>query len=205
MRYIEADDTKAIKNVKYFDEGSNLRFTFDWARGVSQVYISTTPSPLVGKLFTLQEYRKQAGFITPKAQGETTYYIHASLRENGEDVVFTQPSGNQIVYTYKTIIDYYICEKMGKFKNHQITFSTNNHVPCGVICYVKKENEYPSNICDGEIYNFNETLKSQQPITRIVRTTKNEYIRLFLCEKEEKKLYKLNQLNQQRGVENGTV
>ena len=178
----------SIKNVKCYEDGDTIRLVFDWQQGLSQVFITTQPDPTSGKLFTLQEYKKQAGYITPKIQGTTTYYIYPTQRENGKDIIYDPI---EFTHTSQTIINFSLEEEIGQFKNHRLTIYANYPVPENVICYVKNKNARPENILDGVLYHFNEVIN--QPITRIISTAKNEYINLFIRHANNAKLYQLVQ------------
>jgi len=177
-----------IKKIKPHDEGTHLRLTFDWPQEITQVLISTRQDPTTGKLFTLEEYKKQSGYTTQKLQGITTYYIYPSQRENGEDITFPP---THLSYTNRTIIDITIKEKSTQHKNHNITISTNYPVTTGILCYTKKENTPPQNQTDGVFYPITEPLEPNKPITRIIRTNRNEYINFFIQDLAQEELYEL--------------
>jgi len=195
-----------IKKIKIYDEDETLRLTFDWARDISQVYIATAPDsdaglvvPIArncssmqhGKLFTLQEYKKQSGFHTPKLQGITTYYIYPTQRENGEEIIHPPTEAS---FTNKTVINFSIIEKIGTYKNHHITISANYPVPVDIIGYVKQYSPGNSSHINDTSYTIGEEIS--QPITRVIRTAKDEYIKLFL---RDENLYCLE------GESHGTV
>lgn len=182
-----------IKKIKCYDEGDAIRLTFDWPQGISQVFISTEPDPAVGRLFTLQEYKKQAGYTTLKIQGAITFYIYPSQREDGEDIIYDP---TEFAYTNPTIITFSLAEEIEQYKNYRLTISANYPVPEEIICYVKKENAIPNDISDGVLYPFSEALTPNQPMTRIIRTTKNEYINLFIQDVNNAKLYQLIQIKE---------
>ena len=150
-----------IKNIKCHDEGGKLRLTFDWPIGVGQVYVN-------GKLYTLQEYKARGGFITEKIRGSTVYYISESEAEQGSSVCFVE----------KTFITCKIREISGlgydkRYKNHEITLTADHHVPENVICYTIGDN-------DDMLYYFSDALLAGQPLKRVIRTMKDEYIRMFI-------------------------
>ena len=183
-----------IKNVKINDDGSKLRITFDWPVGVQQVYVFASSLDIFdihhvnltsdGKLFTLQEYKKLGGYVTEKNQGEMHYYIYPFIREDGKDILVNQPetSGNSVKFIDKTMIRCQIREKSrwSKYKNYEITLEANYPVQEKILCYVKKKNEPPRDISDGTLYYWNDTINSGQTVRRIVRTLKNEHMRMFV-------------------------
>jgi len=204
-----------ITNIKCRDDIENFCLTFNWPQGVEQVYISAdknmgnkfhesicaegmsknvenkfhesicaegmSKNMETAKLFTLQEYKKLGGFSIRKTPGIFTYYVCAP---GG------QPS--EITFTCKTSINCDIIEKteffgkvgkIGKnYKNHQITFTAEYDTPSGIICYAKS---------GGITYFFGEPLKALHPLTRIVRTKKNEDLELFIS-KNFSDLYTIN-------------
>lgn len=151
----------SIKNIKCHDEGGKLRFTFDWPIGLGQVYVN-------GKLYTLQEYKARGGFITEKIRGRTVYYISDSDAEQGCSVCFVE----------KTFITCKMREISGlgydkRYKNHEITLTADYHVPENVICYAIGDS-------DDVLCYFGEAVPAGQPLKRIIRTMKDEYIRVFI-------------------------
>jgi len=180
-----------IKNVKCSDNGSTkLQITFDWPVGVQDVYIFASHlasdnfdiHQAAGKIFTLQEYKKLGGFETSKMPGRTFYYIYPFVRcaEEG-DILHNQDGTNFTEFCEITKIKCLMREKngIGASKNFEITLSANYPVGSDIICYVKKKNEIPTNINDGTLYQFGAPLEPGQDVTRVVRTARNEYIRLF--------------------------
>ena len=178
---------RLIKNIKLRDEGDKLKLTWHWPLETEYVYIFTDASLVNPRLFTLQEYKKRGGFYTQKVVGISTFYVYPFIRENGEDTLCEQPMGENVVsFTNLTMITADICEKIPlpifqtRYRNHEITLTANHNVPSDIICYAKKENNRPDH--DGVMYFFGEPLQAGQPVTRIIRTTKNEYINLFITE-----------------------
>ena len=148
-----------FKNVKCHDDGKKLRITFDWPVGVGEAYIN-------GNLFTLQEYKTRGGFVTDKLRGKTVYYISDNEVEQGSSVCFVE----------KTFITCKIRDINGfgydkRYKNHEITLTADYPVSADIICYEKN--------CDG-IYFFGEPIMPDEPLVRIVRTMKEEQLRVFV-------------------------
>lgn len=188
--------------IKIYEEGDNIRLTFNWLLGVEQVYVYTLEGhpdrenkpfeglPIGsddGKLFTLQEYKERGGYVTKKTPGVTTYYICPFLREDGEDVILTQ---DNITFTCRTVVEYSIREKLGRYKNHLITLSSKNTVPEDVICYVKKANGFPVDIGDGILYYLSGLPEGGKTMTWVVRTEGHEFIRVFI-RNEYEELYSM--------------
>ena len=183
-----------INNVKCYDSGDKLRITFNWPFDIQQVYIFATKSAIVvaeqvnqgcGKLFTLQEYKKLGGFFTEKIQGEMSYYIYPFMREDGQDILYDQNNENYITFVEKTIVTYQIREKRGLsfddiYKNYEVTFEANYPVQENIVCYTKKKNELPRDINDGTLYYFGEPINPRQQVKRVIRTLRNEHVRLFI-------------------------
>jgi len=159
----------SIKNIKCHDEGGKLRLTFDWPIGVGEVYVN-------GKLFTLQEYKARGGFVTEKIRGRTVYYISDSEVALGSSVCFIE----------KTLITCKIREISGfgydkRYKNHEITLTTDYPVPENVICYSIGDN----------IYCFGEAIPADRPLMRVIRTGRNDHIRIFI-DSEYEMLYEIS-------------
>jgi len=185
-----------IKNVNCHDDDDRLRITFDWPPAVQQTHVHILRGEVeTVKLFTLQEYKKHSGFLAEKMAGETTFRIyplvwsvtHGGICNStgnalGEYVLYDQAESNSVTFIEKTIITCSIKETTGQYKNHEITLSANYPVPENIICYVKKENGLPQNIIDGVLYHIREAVNPGQPIKRVVRTMKNEYIRFFVMD-----------------------
>jgi len=169
-----------VRNVKCYDEGENIRLTFAWPPEVEQVYIFINED--AGRLFTLQEYKKCGGIVTCKTPGGCNYSIYASAREDGEDVLWEQTDGlNQATFVHRIPIDFALREKVGKYKNHEITLTAQHQVSRGAVACVKKMGGYPQNLYDGVVYYFCE-IETSRPLIRTMRTTISEYIRLFVAE-----------------------
>ncbi|MDR1663596.1 MAG: hypothetical protein LBR83_01560 [Clostridiales bacterium] len=205
MRYMECDTPdNTIRRLKYADEGETIRLTFQWPVAIAQVYIFKVSggfdigeaSPGDAKLFTLPEYKKLGGYMERKTPGEFTYYIFPFIRDAGEDVAVVQlDGGNRITFMagqYEIKIS--IKEKTSPFsgvKTHEISLFSENPIGADALCYVKKENGYPSRINDGVTYPFAEPLPPGETLTRKITTKKNEFIRLFVRDTEKAAQYSL--------------
>jgi len=184
-----------IKNVKCHNDSDILRITFDWPPALEQVNVCILRGETeTVKLLTLQEYRKHSGFLAEKTQGEAIFRIYPLVWSvthggicntedaQGEYVLYDQTESNSVTFIEKTIISCSMKETIGEYKNHEITISVNYPVHENIICYVKKKNGLPQDITDGVLYHFDETVTPGQPINRVVRTMKNEYIRFFVMD-----------------------
>jgi len=158
-----------MKKLKYYEEGDNLRLTFDWPDGVDYIHISPPTPP---RLFTLQEYIKFGGLKTPKLQGLTTYYIQAGEEESC------------LVYENKTAVNFVLERRAHQYN---LTLSCDYHVPPDVVFY-KKNN--------GMVYPFSEEIFPGEFVTRVIQVKSNEQISLFI--KDEKSLFKLCSSNETR-------
>ena len=102
------------------------------------------------------------------------------MRDGTNDTLHDQTCGNFASFIEKTIITCKVCEKTGRYKNYELTLSSNYPVQANTICYVKKKNAQPVDINDGTLYYLGEVIEPGQTVKRIVRTLKNEYIRMFI-------------------------
>lgn len=197
MHILEADETRLIQNISCTDEDTNFRITFYWPEGVKQVYIYRKQGELTGgrsQILTLHEYRKQGGFIDPKAPGQLTYYIYPFERIDGDDYCYAHPENMHIITaTAQSVINYTIEEYQGwrSDKVYSITIVSSHLVPPETIVCVKKEGEPPTSVNDGTKYPFYEPINPKAPFIRQVQADKNEYIQLFIAE-ESSGLYRLN-------------
>ena len=171
-----------IKNIKCYDEDKKIRLTFDWPAGVGEVYVN-------GMLFTLQEYKTRGGFITEKLRGRTVYYISDSDADQGDSICFIE----------KTFITCKIRGTGGfgydrQYNNYEVILTADYPVPAGAVCYVKKKNAAPVDIADGVLYCFGQEILPGRPLKRVIRTLKNEHIRMFVCE-EYKAIYELENIS----------
>lgn len=208
MRVMETDTAdNGIRQLKCVEENDIIRLTFQWPAAIGQVYIFKTDadfsietaSPKDARLFTLQEYKKQAGFTDRKTPGTHTYRVYPFIRDDGEDVVIVQSDGKNSVtcLTGQIEVQFSIREKHrwpAGDKVNVINLLSNRYIEEDVLCYVKKENSYPSDARDGTVYFFTEPLPAGQMVTRQVKTKKNEYIRLFICDPEKAPMYKLQMM-----------
>jgi len=176
--------SEGIKNVKCYDEGENVRLTFSWPPDVEQVYIFTNEETALatGRLFTLQEYKKRGGYFTCKTPGVCNYYIYASAREDGVDVLCKQTDGlNCVTFVHRVPIDFNLREKVGKYKNYEIMLTAEHPIARSAVACVKKAGSYPQNLHDGVVYYFCE-IEPGRPLIRTMRTAAGEYIQLFVAE-----------------------
>ena len=201
MHILKSDETKTIEGLKCTDEGDNYRLNFHWPEAVKQVYIhkkpgscdtnaaaiiSTTHSddtPIIKRLQTLQEYRKQAGFTDPKTPGTFTYYIYPFERINGEDFYYTSPDNRHIVtITGQAVINCRVTELKSWRNNklYDINLSSKHPIPPGTVCCVKKDGSRPACLSDGMAYYFHEPIQCGETFTSHMQVKKNEYICVFI-------------------------
>jgi hypothetical protein len=155
-----------ITNLRCRDEGEKIKLTWAWQPEMEFVYVN-------GKLFTLWEYKKNAGCSLRKVPGVTKYVVCPFKRENGEDILYDE---SEITVSFKTKINFSICEKFSsRYRNFEITFTPQHDVPENVICYT----------INGNTYIFGETLKAETPTTRIIRAGKSENLRVFIRDEYE--------------------
>ncbi|MCL2218192.1 MAG: hypothetical protein FWB91_14410 [Defluviitaleaceae bacterium] len=174
--------------IKCHEEDSGIRLTFNWPSGIEQVYIFATRGNFDirqaslgdGKLFTLQEYKKRGGCMMPKKPGVFTYYICPFLRENAEDIF--ADGMLQATHTCRINIDYTIRQRIGRYKNHEITMLADYPVARGIVKYEKEPG--------GVEYIFGEIPGPGRPVIRIARTAADESLRFFISE-EFSELYNL--------------
>ena len=214
MKTIITDDPQAtIRQLKCHMEAGQMRLTFLWPIDCEQVYIFKTEGPFniaeinpaVGRLFTLQEYKKQGGYTEPRPSGAFVYRIFPFVREGVEDfaIVYTGTSDlenagnevdNEIEVTGQIPIEFSISEKTGflsKEKKYTVTLLSQQTVAGDVLCYVKKEGSYPQSVEDGKIYFFGDGLRASVKGKWEIKTKKNEYIRLFVRDPDKTGVYLL--------------
>lgn len=178
----EAD--KQITKLRCRDDGEKIRLTWAWPGGVEFVYVFEGGT---SRLYTLPEYKKRGGFFAAKKPGVSTYYI---CLDN------LPCKKNCVSFTVRATITYTLTEKHGfpvlpqSHKNYELTLTAAHFTPPETLCYTKKENNFPQHASDGIMYLFGEPLEAGIPLTRIIRTEKNEYIRLFVTG-ENSEIYSL--------------
>jgi len=183
---------QSIKNIKCHNHNQKLKLTFDWPPGILEVRVNE-------KLYTLQEYKKNGGYVTKKIQGITTYAIFP-IKEGEILLEF----GDSITHLEKTIISYEIKETgIGKYTNHIITLSANYPVPPKIICYYRNSHSLVDN-SQQTLYYLYEEIPTARPLIRVVRTTQNEKLHLFIHE-EMRDLYGIVQAEERgnRACKNG--
>lgn len=191
---------EGILNLKTHTEGDNLRLTFQWPPGIEQIYVFKTKATSVdvfdictadqrqARLYTLQEYKKHAGYVEAMQPGVYSYHIFPFRRANGEDtaIVYTGHdvrTQNTIDVTGQIAVQFSIQEKkrlLSPYKIHMVELSAQHEIEDDVLCYVKKEKEYPEDVQDGSVYFFGGGLKPGISFCCEVKTLKNEYIRIFV-------------------------
>ena len=95
----------SITGAKFQNQDNKLRITFDWPKDLNQVYIN-------GKLFTLQEYKKQGGFFAYKKFGDNIFAM--STEQDSEDVC-------TLIHTEKVTINCALTPKHGLGYNRMHT------------------------------------------------------------------------------------
>ena len=163
-------------NIKFHDEGENLRLTWSWPQGIEHLYIS---DGIIEKLYTLQEYKQRGGYFTKKKPGKTRYYIKISEAENSPEI-FHERNENSNVYIFETVINIRLIKK---HKNHEIILSSKHDAPPDTICYkVSGLNNF---------YFISERLEAGKLLKLNIRTEKNQNIHMFINEEQED-LYSLH-------------
>ena len=158
-----------INNIKCHKHNRKLKLTFNWPPSILEVQVNE-------KLFTLQEYKKNGGYITEKTPGYTTYTI-APIK-NGK--ILCEYSDN-ITHLEKTIITYEINEsRFGRYTNHLVTLTANYPVPPKILQYSRSA---VNNLVDNNataLYYLYEEISTVQPLTRVIRTPKYEKLHFFI-------------------------
>jgi hypothetical protein len=96
--------------------------------------------------------------------------------------------------TGQIVINFSITEKRTAFSGEKINIIkllSEQGVSGEALCYVKKENGYPSDANDGVVYFFFFALKPGQIVERRVKTKKNEYLRIFVRDAGKAGMYRL--------------
>lgn len=159
--------------------GGKLRLTFDWPQHIQEVFIAdtkdVTSSTTSGKVYTLQEYKKNGGFFTAKLPGCTHYYICPML----DGTILHQPDGNIASHIETVRIRYKMYERTGAYKYYDISLSADYIVPAGIIYYVKKAGAPPSSINDGMQYSIDIPLTPGKELLQVIRTSRTEYLQFF--------------------------
>jgi len=187
VRIIETTEP-AISQLKYTDTGDHIRLTFQWPPEIYEVYISREPHG-EGRLYTLQEYRQQGGYLEPKRPGRCTWSVMPFIRLNGVDTYYARPDGNHCITCIPAPIEItYLVRTRWGFANrtHVITLYAKEDVPPDVVFYANMH---------GAAYPFGEALTAGVALVRHVNTQKGERIRLFVHEGEMAELYCLRAIN----------
>jgi len=213
-----------IRQLKCHMEAGQMRLTFLWPIDCGQVYVFKTETrfdiaeadPNRGRLFTLQEYKKQGGYIEPRPSGAFVYSVFPFIREGGEDFAIiykgggskggssgesgsnesgsNEGSSNEIEVTGQIPIDFSVTEKTGflsKEKKYTVTLLSQQAVEGDVLCYVKKEGSYPQNPEDGVMYFFGDGLAAGIKGRWEIKVKKNDYIRIFVRDQDKASIYLL--------------
>ena len=199
MQIMETDHS--IRQLKAHLEGERLRLTFQWPPDVQQVYIFRTVEEALdiatadwaqAKLFTLQEYKKQGGYVEAAPAGAFTYHLYPFLRQEGEDIILVcadspdspdsnKAAQNTLRVTGPVVIQFSVREKAGlRDKTHKVELLSPRKLDGDVLCYVKKTGGYPASVADGTLYFFGDGLEAGLPLRCEIKTRKDEYIRIFV-------------------------
>jgi len=188
------NDACKITNIKCRDDGGKITLTWHWPEGVEQVHIFIGDTVASPKLYTLQEYKKRGGFSAKKCRGVNMFSVFPFTPDDDasgapasddsdtpaayQSPSHTPTSENTIRFIVTTPITCTVTEKSTplafatRYKNHEITLSAPHDIPSDTICYAKSSTN--------AIFTFTDPLYANQPLTRTIRTEKDDHLSFYI-------------------------
>ncbi|MNW35147.1 hypothetical protein D3C74_121380 [compost metagenome] len=204
MRFIESEEgLPLITQLSYKIDEDRCKLLWQWPEGIQAVYIykrSTDreqqgeyeydypPSVSGLKLYTREEYKSAGGYYDRiDTIGLVAYTVYACMMDDGDKrLVHQSDSENTVEFsTGRAKIRYSISHKSGllrKYKTVQISVLAEIEIPKEVLCYVKKQGNYPVSIEDGTVYPFLRDFPSGRSTLPVIEVGKNDYVRLFFTD-----------------------
>ncbi|MNO77121.1 hypothetical protein D3C76_682190 [compost metagenome] len=202
MRFIEPEEgLPLITQLSYKIDEDRCKLLWQWPEGIQAVYIHKRtadreqqegydhpPSVSGLKLYTREEYKAAGGYYDRiDTIGLVAYTVYACLMDDGDKRLVQQPDGQNTVEfsTGRAKIRYSITHKSGllrKYKTVQISVLAEVEIPKEVLCYVKKQGNYPVSIEDGTVYPFLRDFPSGRSTLPVIEVGKNDYVRLFFTD-----------------------
>lgn len=156
MENIKILSGKNIENIRLHNYTDTIKITFDWPRGITEVYVfkitgnqifTLTPAAIPqGQLLTYQEYIRNSGYVAQKTYTKSTYYIYPTTNFAGEKSIYDQPGTHIITHTAPTQISVKIIEKnipLTQYKNCHIHIRSQHTIPPNIIHIKKSNTTYP--------------------------------------------------------------
>ncbi|RXZ80490.1 beta-mannanase [Paenibacillaceae bacterium] len=181
------------------DDRCTLRW--HWPEGVQAVYIARSStgqdggvdereSPLArARLYTKAEYKVNKGYhMRIDGFGRYEYTVYPCLEnESSARVLIVQTDGANTteISAGKAKIYYSVKQRSGflkKTKTVQIQVTAEVSIDKDVLCYVKKEDGYPTNKEDGIRYSFVAPFAAGTNTLPAIEVGKRDFIRLFFTD-----------------------
>ncbi|MNI51547.1 hypothetical protein D3C73_1062770 [compost metagenome] len=202
MRFIESEEgLPLITQLSCKIDEDRCKLLWQWPEGIQAVYIyirsadreqqgeyDYPPSVSELKLYTREEYKAAGGYYDRiDTIGLVAYTVYACLMDDGDKCLVHQPDGKNTVEfsTGRAKIRYSITHKsslLRKYKTVQISVLAEIEIPKEVLCYVKKQGNYPVSIEDGTVYPFLRDFPSGRSTLPVIEVGKNDYVRLFFTD-----------------------
>lgn len=210
MKWVEeVSPEHCISEISYQITDNTCYLSWKWPRDINYVYISrqyllddhqeaNQPNTSDLKLYTREEYKANVGYReTFGTLGQIVIRIYPCLFVEGELYVLRQEDTNnsvefsigkaQIRFSIK-----YKSSLLSKYKRVFLTISSDIFVKKEVLCYVKKDGEYPRNMDDGDVYPFLNDFMPGKNLLPPIQIKKSEMIKIFISDgKKYGKIYDL--------------
>ncbi|MGH4138188.1 hypothetical protein [Clostridium sp.] len=195
MRELEKLE-QGIQSVKFEMEKERFIIKWQWAKGCDIVYIfkSNALNALDieaitkenTKIFTRDEYKEFNGYTESiRDINQYKFMIFKCEQINGELTLVKQRDGENevIICTGKPDIFYKITEHKSLFnKNKKIQIKIICDAPLikDVLCYVKKQGNYPISKEDGIKFDFIRDFKPGVNEMSTIEISKDEFVKIFI-------------------------
>ncbi|MBU3144306.1 hypothetical protein [Clostridium sp. CF012] len=187
---------QGIKVVKCEIEKGKFVIKWEWAKGCDIVYIFKSKAlDEVGieaitkenvKIFTREEYREFNGYVESIREiNQYKFMVFKAEQINDELTLVKQQDGENevIVCTGKPDVFYEIIERTSLFsKNKKVKMRIicDAHFKKDVLCYVKKQGNYPINKDDGIKFDFIGDFHPGVNEMPSIEVSRNEFVKIFI-------------------------
>ncbi|MGH4122411.1 MAG: hypothetical protein ACREV6_05725 [Clostridium sp.] len=187
---------RGIKAVKCEIEKEKFVIKWEWAQGSDVVYIFKSEALNEAgieditkeniKIFTREEYREFSGYVESIREiNQYKFMIFKAEQINEELILVKQQDGENevIVCTGKPDVFYEITERTSLFsKNKKVKMRIICDAPFkkDVLCYVKKQGNYPINKDDGIKFDFIGDFHPGVNEMPNIEISRDEFVKIFI-------------------------
>jgi hypothetical protein len=198
MQWGDQDERLQITRIDRVVQDGEAILTWQWPKDLEYVCIRSYRDPMDGslpeldprtfKLYTREEYKVNSGYRARVNYIGLQYYrIYPCMMRDGVLTVLRQANDNNFVQISggKANIRFsikYSNRLFSKMKRVDIRLFCEMPVDREALCYVKKQEGYPTSVSDGVVYPFNRDFSAGPNILPPIEINKNEFVKLFFTD-----------------------